>query len=128
MQEIEALGAAHRVLTRHASWGSLANALPKLGVLALAGVLLWPVAVFSVDAWSTDEALNFGFLVPPVSALLVWWRRDALRRSVGPGATAGLVGAAGTLAAFLVFERLVAHSPAAVAAGLLLWSMTIYLW
>ena len=45
----------------------------------------------AVEVWSTDAEFGYGFFIVPISLLLIWWRREALRRSIGPGAGAGLL-------------------------------------
>lgn len=53
-----------------------------LWTLPLAGLILylyWPTLAGLVWQWMTDEDYSHGFLIPLVSAYLVWERRDALR-------------------------------------------------
>ena len=59
-------------------------------LLAIAtALLIGPAVAHGVDVWSTTEEFSFGFLVPPISLGLIWWRRDRIMASVGPGATGG---------------------------------------
>jgi exosortase len=81
-----------------------------------------------MEVWSTQEELSFGWLLPPVVVGLVWLRRDELLHSMTSGVRIGLAIAIVAVVALVVFERIAAHSPAAAAAGLLLWSMAVYLW
>jgi exosortase len=55
------------------------------GLVLLAGVLVYlylPLLRGLVHQWRTDPNYSHGFLVPVVSAYLVWERRDALARAV----------------------------------------------
>ncbi len=59
-----------------------------LTLLALAGVLFCALAFSGallelVHRWNTQEEYSHGFLIPFISAWLLWARRDALRASVG---------------------------------------------
>jgi exosortase D (VPLPA-CTERM-specific) len=66
-----------------------------LALLAIAGVLV-SIAGFSgallelVRRWSHDEDYSHGFLIPLVTASLLWTRRDALSASIGQPSFAGL--------------------------------------
>ncbi|MFZ0215633.1 MAG: exosortase/archaeosortase family protein, partial [Candidatus Dormiibacterota bacterium] len=42
-----------------------------IGALAVAYV---PVLLHGIDVWRSDSELSFGFVVPPIALLLVWWR------------------------------------------------------
>ena len=44
-----------------------------------------------VKRWSTEEEYSHGFLIPVVSAWLLWTRRDALLASIGRPSWAGPV-------------------------------------
>lgn len=50
-------------------------------MLALLAVLFYPASRSLVAAWLAIDTYTYGFLIPPVSAALVWIRRDALRRT-----------------------------------------------
>jgi len=69
--------------------------LSPLALLAIAAVLV-SLAGFSrallelVHRWGGQEEYSHGYLIPVVSALLLWTRRDALRESVGRPSFAGL--------------------------------------
>jgi exosortase len=97
-------------------------------VCLLVGLLLWPVVTHAVQEWSTNEDLGFGFLVPPTIAVLLWWQRSSLRRSSSAGSAIGLPLLVFSLVAYVACQRLAALSPQAVAAGLVLWSVALYLW
>ena len=56
----------------------LAVAAVLVCVLAFSGALLE-----LVHRWNTQEEYSHGFLIPVISAWLLWARRDALRASVG---------------------------------------------
>ena len=68
--------------------------LSALTILAIAAVLV-SLAGFGgalsdlVRRWSGQEEYSHGFLIPVVSAWLLWTRRDALRESIGRPSLAG---------------------------------------
>jgi exosortase len=103
-----------------------------LAVLLLTAHLLWPVVDHAMTVWATDETLRFGFAAPLVTLVLVWWRRDALRRGMAEGRPLplplGLLLVLGGLGLLLLCQRLSAASPAAWSAGFLLWSIAVCLW
>jgi exosortase D (VPLPA-CTERM-specific) len=74
---------------------SPAAVLSPTALLALAAVLV-SLAGFSeallelVRRWNGQEEYSHGFLIPVISAWLLWTRRDALRASVGPPSLVGL--------------------------------------
>lgn len=96
--------------------GPIWLAYAGLGLVALLlAVLFYPATRSLVAAWLAIETYNYGFMIPPVSAALVWIRRDALRRtpvvpSLGGGAalsSAGLVLLlAGRVATITVMQQL----------------------
>lgn len=105
------------------------------GWLALAGltvgvlVLFWPVVSHAIEVWSGDEQLNFAFLVLPLLAGLLWWRRYSLRALARPsGAPTGLAIVALGVASFVLAERLDARSPAAATSAVVLFGLVVYLW
>jgi exosortase D (VPLPA-CTERM-specific) len=69
-------------------------ALPLITLLAIAAVLV-SFAGFGralgelVHRWNSQEEYSHGFLIPVVSAWLLWTRRDALRASVGQPSLVG---------------------------------------
>jgi exosortase D (VPLPA-CTERM-specific) len=63
-------------------------------VLAIAAVLVCvaafgPALLELVRRWNSQEEYSHGFLIPVVSAWLLWTRRDALHASIGPSSLAG---------------------------------------
>lgn len=83
------------VLTRR---GTNLRVLGWACVLALFAYTYYPVAVTLVDVWSAStQTYSYGFLIPVVSAALIWMRRDELRRipvvpSLGWGAAVTSIG------------------------------------
>jgi len=71
------------------------SGLPLMGLVAIAAVLV-SIAGFAgalmelVRRWNGQEEYSHGFLIPIVSAWLLWSRRDALRESIGRPSFAGL--------------------------------------
>jgi exosortase len=104
------------------------RALPPLGLALVTCWLVWPAFAHAVEVWSTVTEFSHGFLVLPVSLLLIWWRRGALRRSLGPGATAGLPIVIASLALYLLAYRVGINSLAGLAVSPLLWASAVYLW
>src|SRR6266542_1594208 len=96
--DLDRPGGARRfgLAARLAGWGAL-------GVLALA--LVWPALLHAVDVWATTEEFSFGFLVVPISGLLVWWHGKDLRRAIGAGANAGLLAVLGAVALYILAHR-----------------------
>jgi exosortase len=103
-----------------------------LVALAAALLLIWPVVDEAARSWAASEDLHFGFLVPPVAGWLIWRRRRLLREAIahsgGQSTPAGLLVVVVSLAAYLLAQRLWAKSPAAYAAGMLLWGVVLSLW
>src|ERR1700690_2451071 len=71
-------------------------AVSTLTLLVLAAVLI-SIAGFSeallelVRRWNGQEEYSHGFLIPIVTAWLLWTRRDAIADSIGPPSLAGPV-------------------------------------
>jgi exosortase len=95
--------------------------------LALA-VLIWPAFAHAVEVWLTDEEFTYGFLVPPISLLIVWWRRNALRRSIDRGSTAGVVVVLASLVLMLLGHRTGIHNLTGIAVSPLIVGAAAYLW
>jgi exosortase len=91
-------------------------------------LLVRPAFAHAIEVWSLNEEFTFGFLIPPASVFLIWWRRDAIRRSLGTGAGGGLAIVLAALAAYLVFQRVGINALAGLAVIPLLWGMVVYLW
>lgn len=54
--------------------------------VVLCGWLFWPTLARLVHTWQSEQDYSHGFLVIPVAALLLWYRRDSLpARSIVPG-------------------------------------------
>lgn len=91
-------------------------------------MLVLPAFVHAVDVWTSDEEFTYGFLIPPIAFAILWWRRAALRRSIGPGRAAGLVLVLGAIVLTLVSRRTGIHVLAGVAVSPLLIGVAAYLW
>jgi exosortase len=91
-------------------------------------VLVWPVVAHAIGIWSANEDLTFGFLLPPTAAWLAWSRRRLVRAAARAGSSRGVLVVLAAVGLFLLCERISAKSPAAVAAGLLIWGEIYYLW
>lgn len=123
-------GRQHSLLTDH-STDTLRGRFVLTALVVALGVLLWPVVKYAIEVWSGDEQLRFAFLVPPVLAALVWWRRDSLVGLPRPGkgtTRLGLVILGLAVIGYAVAERLDARSPMAIMAGVVLWSVIVSLW
>src|SRR3954452_8491217 len=84
-----------------------------LGFLIVGAALVlavWPAVAHAVEVWSTDEEFTYGFLIPPIALAVVWWRRQALRRSIGSGRNAGLVIVALAILLLLLSRRTGIHA------------------
>jgi exosortase len=99
------------------------------GTLCLAVLaFIWPALAHSVDVWSTDEEFTYGFLIVPIALGIVWWRRAALLRSIGPGRTTGLVLVAAAVILTLVSRRTGINALGGIAVTPLLVGAAAYLW
>lgn len=75
------------------------NQAPQKGLLYLAwiitaGLVLWvyaPIVYWMLVNWYNDPNYSHGFLVPLVSAYLVWRRKDQLKRHIAGPAPLGLL-------------------------------------
>jgi exosortase len=113
-----------------AAWmlaGRLARIAPPSGLVAATGLLVWPAFAHAAEVWATVAEFSFGFLVPPISAFLVWRRRAALRRDAGSGGVAGLAIVLASLAAYLLAHRVGINAAAGLAVSPLLWGIVVYL-
>src|SRR5688572_15354316 len=102
--------------------------LPLLGVARVATLVVWPAFAHAIEVWSLGSEFSYGFFVLPASLLLIWWRREALRLSIGRGALGGLLIVAGALALYLLAHRLDVNALAGLAVIPLLWGIVVYLW
>jgi exosortase len=114
--------------TEGVSRTDLVTAASLIGVGLLTALLVWPAFAHAVEVWSTVVEFSYGFFVPPVTLLLIWWRRDEIRRSLGPGARAGLPLVIGTLGLYLLASRVGINALTGLAVIPLLWSLVVYLW
>jgi exosortase len=97
-------------------------------LLAATAALVWPALWHAVAVWSSTEEFSYGFLILPISAGLVWWRRRQLARSLADGSRWGLAIAAAALLVYLAAWRLGIHALAGLAVSPLLWGVVVYLW
>src|SRR4051812_43513242 len=104
----------------------LSRGILLLVVAALTSLVAWPAFAHAVEVWSTTEEFSFGFAVPAVSMLLVWWRRDTLRHAVGPGAAWGLPVVLVALGLYLLAYRVGINAVGGIAVIPLLWGIVIY--
>jgi exosortase len=95
---------------------------------AATAALVWPALAHAIEVWSTTEEFTYGFLILPVVLGLLWRRRAALVRSVGPGALEGLTIVLVALGVYGLGERTGIHALAGIAVPPLLWGSAIYLW
>src|SRR6266566_601677 len=71
------------------------SGLARIGLLVMIAVAV-TLVVFSgglmelTARWSRQEEYSHGYLIPVVTAWLLWTRRDALRASIGRPSWAGL--------------------------------------
>lgn len=95
------------------------KSLPRSALFAIAALVAvvgvyWETAWSMVSIWHRSETFAHGFLIAPISAYLIWRKRDLLRRTAAQPNAWGLVALAGlgllwTLARFgsvLVVEQL----------------------
>ncbi len=101
---------------------------PLLGIGLATALVVAPAFAHAIEVWSLDVEFNYGFFIGPVALLLVWWRREALRRSIGPGATAGLLIVVGALVLYILAFRIGIRALAGLAVIPLLWGIVAYLW
>ncbi len=68
-----------------------------LAIVAVVGLLYWPVFRWLVQSWLSDPYYSHGFLIPLVSGFFVWTKRRELRGGKPSGAGVFVI----TLGAFL---------------------------
>lgn len=78
--------------------------LPVAASAVLAAYLCYDSLALMVDWWSNREEYSHGFLIPVISAYLVWQRSDRLRELPFTGSWAGVALAVGGLVLALVGE------------------------
>jgi exosortase len=108
--------------------GLLARSLVPLGVALATIAVVWPAFAHAIEVWSTTEEFSYGFLIPPVSIGVIWFRRHALLESIGRGARSGLAIVLVSLAALVAAERMGIHAIAGIAVSPLLLGAAVYLW
>lgn len=108
-------------LTSPAALAWVAAAVATLAVV-------WPAFAHSIEVWSTTEEFSYGFLIPPISLGVIWFRRKALLSSASAGSKVGLAIVAVSLVVYLAAERMSIHALAGIAISPLLWGAAIYLW
>jgi len=102
--------------------------LPQAAVALATAALISPAVAHAVNVWSTTEEFSYGYLIVPVALAITWWRRRALRASIGQGANGGLVILGIALFGYLAAERLGIHAVAGVMVSPLLFGAAVYLW
>jgi exosortase len=111
-----------------------ARSVGALGVACGVGLSLatlavvWPAFAHAIEVWSTTEEFRYGYLIPPVSMGVIWFRRHALRGSIGDGATGGLLIVLASLVAMIAAERMGIHALAGLAVSPLLFGAAVYVW
>lgn len=102
--------------------------VPQILLGVATAALLWPAFAHAIEVWSTTEEFSYGFLIVPCSLAVIWWRRQALRASIGRGSSLGLAVVAIALLLYLGGERLGIHAVAGLAVSPLLFGGVVYLW
>jgi len=105
-----------------------AHVLLPLGLAVATLAVVWPAFAHAVEVWSTTDEFSYGFLIPPISIGVIWFRRQVLLRSLGTGAQGGLVLVVLSLLALLGAERMGIHALAGIAVSPLLLGAAVYLW
>lgn len=101
--------------------------LPAALILA-ATALLWPTLAHAFEVWSTVEEFSYGYFILPITAALVWWRRDVLKSALGAGSAWGLPILLASLVVYLVGWRAGVHAISGLAAIPILLGMSVFLW
>jgi len=110
---------------QRATWWTLSL---RLALILVLGIVVYPAFAHAVEVWSTDEEFTYGFLIPPIALAILWWRREALRRSIGRGSGIGLLIVAGAVILTLVGRRTGINTLAGLAVSPLLGGVAVYLW
>jgi exosortase len=98
------------------------------GLLLATVAVVWPAFAHALDVWTTTEEFSYGFLIPPVAALIIWLQRRALHASLGQGARGGLFIVLAALIVYVGAERMGIHALAGIAVSPLLFGASVYLW
>jgi exosortase len=109
--------------------GDGAGRYPLLAVVTYAAVLLAysPQFLHAVDVWGSDAEFGFAFLMPPLSALLLWLRRRRIRLEVRRGDQLGLIPFAGGLLVYLLAARLGIHALGGLSFAATVLGVVVYL-
>jgi exosortase len=99
-----------------------------VAVLAALAAFVVPAYAHAIAVWSLDEEFSYGFLVTPLALGVVWWRRHALRESIGRGANLGLLIIVGAVLLTLVSRRMGINALGGIAISPLLLGVAVYLW
>jgi exosortase len=91
-------------------------------------LLIWPTLAHAIDVWLTDEEFTYGFLIPPIALAIVFWRRQALRRSIAQPSPAGLVLVGASIVILLISRRIGINALGGAAVTPLLIGVAAYLW
>jgi exosortase len=105
-------------------WSSL---LPTVTLAALV-IFVWPAFAHAIEVWLTDEEFTYGFLIPPVAVGMLWWKRDTVHRSLGPGHPAGLAIVLFAVLLTLLSRRTEINNLGGIAVTPLIIGMVVYLW
>lgn len=102
----------------------------SLAVLTLSTALvLSPAVSHAVQLWATTEEFSYGFLIVPIAAAIIWWRRSLLFQSLDRGRPGlGLALIVPSLLAYLVAWRLEVHAVAGIVVSPLLLGIVVFVW
>ena len=78
----------------HQSAWILSIALALIGIVTLVG-LFWSTAASATKLWWGQPTYNYAFLILPISAYLIWLKRDEVRAEVPSGSLWGVAAVAG---------------------------------
>jgi exosortase len=107
--------------------GRRATVLGVAMVVSLLALVV-PALAHAIEVWMSDEEFTYGFLIPPIALAILWLRREALKRSIGPGRASGLAIVLAAIVLTLVSRRVGIHALAGVAVSPLLVGVAAYLW
>src|SRR5262245_50942101 len=87
---------------RRSSW-SLSIAMVVIGIGALFG-LFWDTAASAVKIWWEKPTYSYAFLILPITAYLVWQKREEVRAQTPTGSLSGAVAVATFAVLWLISE------------------------